>query len=98
MVNQLYDVPKLVRNRFDPGTESRSSGAARSDDRYSLWLAGIDDQHARSSEPVRSCNPRLGRFDSGAAPSFVGTAELESDVARRPGHPMSPVLAAANPT
>src|SRR5689334_5828099 len=22
----------------------------------------------RSSKPVRSCNPRLGRFDSGAAP------------------------------
>ena len=26
-----------------------------------------------SSKPVRSCNPRLGRFDSGAAPSPLGS-------------------------
>jgi hypothetical protein len=31
-------------------------------------LAGIEDQHARSSKPVRSGSPRLGRFDSCAAP------------------------------
>src|SRR6266516_4082433 len=34
----------------------------------------MDDQHARSSKPVRPCNPRLGRFDSGAAPSYFVAA------------------------
>jgi uncharacterized membrane protein YkvA (DUF1232 family) len=30
--------------------------------------AGVDDQQAKASKPVRSCSPRLGRFDSRAAP------------------------------
>jgi hypothetical protein len=30
--------------------------------------AGIGDQHAEASKPVRSGSPRLGRFDSCAAP------------------------------
>jgi hypothetical protein len=31
--------------------------------------AGSGPLQAQDFEPVRSCNPRLGRFDSGAAPS-----------------------------
>jgi hypothetical protein len=31
-------------------------------------LAGLRDQHTEASKPVRSGSPRLGRFDSCAAP------------------------------
>ena len=48
---------------------SQRSGRAR-------WPSG-------SSKPVRSCNPRLGRFDSGAAPLMPRRWKVERPIARR---------------
>jgi len=32
------------------------------------WTSQSSRSTRKASKPVRSCNPRLGRFDSGAAP------------------------------
>ena len=45
-----------------------ASTTARPATAGSATLAGIGDQHDEASKPVRSGSPRLGRFDSCAAP------------------------------
>jgi hypothetical protein len=51
--------PPPAADRADPRRASLTLGAAGA--RWPSW----------SSKLVRSCNPRLGRFDSGAAPSYL---------------------------
>ena len=51
----------IVQSRCEPPAGRRRLSYARHGAAWARWPSW-------SSKPVRSCNPRLGRFDSGAAP------------------------------
>jgi len=74
-------------------TGARTDPRLRSRPRTGSTMRGMRTKNS-SSKPVRSCSPRLGRFDSGAAPlSRIPVAERDS-ARSRAVHTADPVYPA----
>src|ERR671934_2399828 len=83
-----------------PERDGRFHGgrSRRRDSRYPRTGAAWARWPNRSSKPVRSCNPRLGRFDSGAAPSVARErlggprlSDAERELERDAEHQVTPL-------